>query len=73
MFSLSTSNKNLYPLYITLYKSDVVNPTSYFSLTYIQALPEYNTFSGVTFNYVNNFYSTIASTNYQTYPGFLRF
>jgi len=39
MFSLSTSNKNLYPLYMTLYKSDVVGPTTYNYLTYIQALP----------------------------------
>lgn len=73
MFSLSTSNKNLYPLYITLYKSDVVNPTTYLYLTYVQALPIYNTLSGITFNYVNNFYSTASATNYQTYPGFLRF
>lgn len=73
MFSLSTSNKNLYPLYMTLYKSDVVNPTTYLSLTYIQALPEFNKLTGVTFNYVNNFYSNLGSSNFQTYPGFLRF
>ena len=73
MFSLSSSNKNLYPVYMALYKSDVVNPTSYNKMTYIHAMPAYNTLSGINFNYVNNFYSTTVATNYQTYPGFFRF
>jgi hypothetical protein len=73
MFSVSSSNKNLYPLYMALYKSDVVNPTSYLTMTYIHAMPQFNTLSGINFNYVNNFYSTPTGTNYQTYPGLLRF
>lgn len=72
MFSLSSSNKNLYPVYIALYKSDVVNPSSYVTMTYIHAMPAYNTLSGISFTYVNNFYSSPVATNYQTYPGFFR-
>jgi hypothetical protein len=73
MFTLSSSNRNLYPLYIALYKSDVVNPTSYLTLTNIHAMPAFGALSGIDFQYINNFYSNLGATNFQTYPGFLRF
>lgn len=73
MFSTSASNKNIYPLYISLYKSNVVNPTTYYYLTYIHPMPDINTLSGINFKYVNNFYSTYGATNFQTFTNFFRF
>lgn len=72
-FTLSSSNKNVYPVYCALYQSDVVNPTTYYALRMISATPAYNTITGVSLQYVSNFYSTTGATNFQTYPGVLRF
>jgi hypothetical protein len=72
-FTLSSSNKNIFPVYCALYQSDVVNPTTYYYMRVISSMPYYNTLSGVSLNYVSNFYSTSGATNFQSYPGVMRF
>ena len=72
-FTLSSSNKNVYPVYCALYQSDVVNPTTYYYARQISSTPAYNTITGVSLQYVSNHYSTTGATNFQTYPGVLRF
>jgi len=74
MFPYSSTNKNIYPAYATLYKSDVVNPTAYYYYRVIGAIPNYNSpgLSGSKVNYISNYFtSTVA--NYQTYPGGVRY
>lgn len=72
LFPKSSSNKIVYPIYATLYKSDVVNPTEYMRMYFISANPSESGMTGVTFDYLSN-YITSTSANYQTYPGALRF
>lgn len=69
--TLSSTNKNIYQYYSTLYKSDVVDPVAYHAGAFIHAMPTYDGMSGLALSYVNN-YLTSASINFQTYPGALR-
>lgn len=71
-FTYSSSNKYIFPVYIALYKSDVVNPVAYNYARIISAHPYYNTISGLSLQYVSNMYSTTSATNFQNYPGVLR-
>jgi hypothetical protein len=71
-FTLSSSNLNVYPVYCALYQSDVVNPTTYYFMRTVSAMPALNTLTGVTIQYVSSFYSISGSTNFQTYPGAVR-
>ena len=57
---------------MTLFKSDVVNPTIYRRSYSLSANPRENGASGLSLNYLSNFF-TSSSSNYQTYPGALRF
>lgn len=66
----TTSNKYFYPVYLTLYKADVVNPTTYYSYTTVNAMPYFNELTGISFSQSSNYY---ASSSYYNYPGFLRF
>lgn len=72
-FTLSSSNKNVFPVYCALYKSDVVNPTTYYNVRMISSMPALNTLSGVSLSYVSNYYTTSGGTDYQTYMGAIRF
>jgi hypothetical protein len=72
-FTLTSTNKNIFPVYYALYQSDVVNPITYYYATVVSVIPLYNTISGATFQYLSNMYSTTGATNFQTYPGVLRF
>lgn len=71
-FPLTSSNKNVYPLYLALYQSNVVNPITYYYSIQISCNPPYNNLAGVNFKYVSNMYSTSGNTNFQTYPGVVR-
>lgn len=71
-YTTVSTNKNVYPIYCTLYKSDVVNPTAYHSFRIVQIHPPFNTLSGLSLNFVSNLYSTTGATNFQTYPGVVR-
>ena len=72
VYPKSSSNKVIYPIYMTLYKSDVVNPTAYRRMRVTCAVPRENMLSGMALEYIGN-YATSSSANYQTYPGALRF
>jgi hypothetical protein len=72
-FTLTSTNKNVFPVYCALYKSDVVNPTTYYYMRMINSMPNYNTLAGASLTYVSNFYSNTGATNFQTYPGVVRF
>ena len=69
--SVSSSNKNIYQTYLTLYKSDVVNPTAYHANQFIATMPRWNLMSGLSLTYAGN-YLTGATDNFQTYPGAVR-
>jgi len=71
-FPVTSSNKNLYPVYVTLFKSDIVNPIPYYYYKNLHVMPSTGALTGVSFNYINNFF-TNTPANYQTYPGALRF
>jgi hypothetical protein len=70
-FTLSSSNRNVYPVYCRLYQSDIVNPVTYNFMRIISAMPS-GTLAGVSISYVSSFYSTTGSSSLQTYPGALR-
>lgn len=67
-----STNKVVYPIYVTLYKSDVVNPVEYKRAYYISANPMENTLSGLSIGYLGNYYTSTSSL-FQTYSGALRF
>lgn len=72
LFPLTSSNKNLYPVYIALYKADVVSPTSYYTYRSLHLMPQNGQLGSASIAYINNFFTSNAA-NYQTYPGVLRF
>lgn len=72
LFPLASTNKIVYPIYLTLYKSDIVNPTEYRRAFFISADPIQTDRPGLSISYLSN-YVTSTSANYQTYPGVVRF
>ena len=72
-FTLSSSNKNVFPVYCALYKSDVVNPTTYNYMRVISSMPALNKLPGVSLQYVSNYYTNTGGTDFQTYIGAIRF
>ena len=72
LFPTTSTTKVIYPIYCTLYKSDVVNPVAYRRSYFISANPREGVLSGPNINYIGN-YITSSSANYQTYPGAIRF
>ena len=50
----------------------MVNPNTYYQVLTVSADPYEGTLSGISLNYLNNYY-TSSSSKYQTYPGLLRF
>lgn len=70
---MASTNRNVYPVYCALYKSDVVNPVTYYYMRNIHAMPDFGTLSGVNFRYVSNFYSNTGASNLQSYVGAIRF
>lgn len=69
---LASSTKTIYQIYMSLYASNVVNPVVYNAVRTVSADPLEGTLSGLSLNYLSNYY-TSTSSNYQTYPGVLRF
>jgi hypothetical protein len=69
MPTITSSNKNLYPVYITLYQSDVVSPVAYYYYRFLSIMPPLNQLSGLSLTQNSNYYT---STNYYNYPGFIR-
>ena len=57
---------------MTLYKSDVVNPTYYRKSVFLSADPQENTGPGLSIQSLGNYFTTTAA-DYQTYPGAIRF
>jgi hypothetical protein len=72
VFPLASTNKIVYPIYLTLYKSDIVNPTEYRRAYFFSADPSESNPTGLSISYLNNYYTSTAA-NFQTYPGALRF
>jgi hypothetical protein len=66
--SRTTSNKYVYPTYVSLYKSDVVNPIAYNFMRTINVQPGYGGLTGVS----HMQYSDIYDSN-NNYPNFMRF
>ena len=71
-FPKSSSTQTVYPIYVSLYKSNIVNPTAYRRGTFLCATPRESAVSGLVISYVSNYFTSTAA-NYQTYPGALRF
>jgi hypothetical protein len=71
LFPQATTNRVIYPIYVTLYKADIVNPPAYRSAEFLGVDPREGTLSGLSLLYLGN-YATSTPANYQTYPGALR-
>lgn len=71
IFSTSSSNQNVFPVYVTLYKTTGVAATPYYFYTNLHVMPSSSLFSGLSITYLNNYYTSTPSL-YQTYTGVLR-
>lgn len=71
-FPKTSTVKNMYQIYVSLFASNVVNPVTYYSVQTVSVDPPEATLSGLSLSYLSNFYSA-NSADFQTYPGVLRF
>ncbi|MFM7852245.1 MAG: hypothetical protein ACKO96_10100, partial [Flammeovirgaceae bacterium] len=70
-FTYPSTNKMVYPIYWALYKSDTVNPVTYYDATMISVNARIG-LPGANFDYLSN-YVTLTSSQFLTYPGVVRF
>ena len=63
----STSNKHIYPCYLTLFKNDAPGSTEYYDTHVITVMPKYNVLTNLRMEQHNDKYHQDF-----TYPGFLR-
>lgn len=71
-FPTASTVKTIYQIYFALYEGNVVNPNTYYQVLTVSADPSEGALSGLSLSYLNNYY-TSSPSNYQTYPGVLRF
>lgn len=73
-FTVSSSNKNVFPVYMAFYQGNVVNPITYYYARMINSMPHYNNnLAGTSLSYHGNVFSGGGNNNYQTFPNILRY